>query len=580
MQEAPPPLSTALQQKLIRDLRYLFTLQTVEQFESCNEKFQSEFEMERLRRRGDVSQRNPVPAAKARNNGSSNSNKKRVPPAATTFEAQVLDDHATASTHKNKKIKGNTVSRGITLPSRAVSRDVATTANTNKETSPPQSPTFPLEPTLDMLGAPNGHLPSPPPPPPPPQDTTPQATTITTATPTKGRISSHQQAWERNFNKLQAFKTVFSHVNIPHGEKCHAPLYAWVKKQRFFWRESLRGNPCGPLSQDDIARLEGVGLTPGEGVKGRPSAASTEETSRKFKSSSWHPTHQQAWLEKYFQLEQFKHTHGHVHVPSANAPEYAPLYSWIVMQRSQWRKERQGLKHRLHREQIEKLVAVGLGTFQDGPFVATEFVGSTNNVLAKQRMQAWMEKCSELRDFMATNGGRAPSHDEDTAHGHSLFAWLNNQKYRWRKALKPSRKEGDEDKGDDDQDVDGEVEKQREENEKRLKRGRPLCQEQMQLLIDMGLGDGNGPTAKRIVASWDESFQALQQFYREHGHCIISRNNEHSTKHLKLDFWIRNQKHSFKKGRLTEEQVSKLESLGIHLSQHQTKDDDAATTNK
>jgi Helicase associated domain len=74
---------------------------------------------------------------------------------------------------------------------------------------------------------------------------------------------------------------------------------------------------------------------------------------------------------------------------------------------------------------------------------------------------------------------------------------------------------------------------------------------------------------------------ALEQFYHEHGHCTISRRNEStSTRHLKLAWWIQNQKHNLKKGRLTEEQVSKLESLGIRLLQQQTTDDDTTTTNK
>jgi Helicase associated domain len=372
----------------------------------------------------------------------------------------------------------------------------------------------------------NSHLP---PPPPPEQDTIdPQTTTITTATNNnknnnnnklRCRIPSHQQAWEKQFHRLQAFKTVFSHVNIPHGEKCHASLYAWVKKQRLFWRQTLRGeNPTCPLSQDDIARLESVGLTAGE----ETSKKGTSNSSNNNSSSKWHPSHQQAWLEKYYQLEQFKHTHGHLQVPFSNALD-ASLYSWLVMQKSQWRRERQGLKHRLHPEQLKMLVDVGLGSFQDGPATTTDasagdaasaFTGSTHNIQAKQRMQAWMEKWNQLRDFMAVDGGRAPSHEEDTAHAASLFSWLKNQKYRWRKALHvAARKEGDnEDDAEGDADQEEGEEKQEEDvaaaAARLSKRGRPLCQEQMQLLIELGLGDSNGPAAGNsgTINSWDESY--------------------------------------------------------------------------
>ena len=59
--------------------------------------------------------------------------------------------------------------------------------------------------------------------------------------------------WTANFNKLEAFKTVNGHIDVPKGHE----LYGWTKNQR-----SARNNPKSKhkLTEERIALLDGLGF--------------------------------------------------------------------------------------------------------------------------------------------------------------------------------------------------------------------------------------------------------------------------------------------------------------------------------
>jgi len=77
----------------------------------------------------------------------------------------------------------------------------------------------------------------------------------------------------------------------------------------------------------------------------------------------------------------------------------------------------------------------------------------------------------------------------------------------------------------------------------------------MNLLIELGF-QWNVPRGSRH--SWEEKFQKLKDFHERNGHCKVP---------LKLDrqlnSWVDAQRQANKQGRLSEERIKKLESLGV-----------------
>jgi len=82
-----------------------------------------------------------------------------------------------------------------------------------------------------------------------------------------------------------------------------------------------------------------------------------------------------------------------------------------------------------------------------------------------------------------------------------------------------------------------------------------LSNEQIQLLEDIGF---QWNVLRGSRHSWEEKFQKLKEFQETHGHCKVP---------LKLDrqlnSWVDAQRQANKQGRLTEDRIKKLESLGV-----------------
>ena len=64
---------------------------------------------------------------------------------------------------------------------------------------------------------------------------------------------ANKAKWTANFNKLEAFKTVNGHIDVPKGHE----LYGWTSNQR-----SARNNPKSmhKLTEERIVLLDGLGF--------------------------------------------------------------------------------------------------------------------------------------------------------------------------------------------------------------------------------------------------------------------------------------------------------------------------------
>jgi len=66
-----------------------------------------------------------------------------------------------------------------------------------------------------------------------------------------------------------------------------------------------------------------------------------------------------------------------------------------------------------------------------------------------------------------------------------------------------------------------------------------------------------------VDESWEEMFQALAAFARKNGHCCVRTNSPHE---IRLGRWVATQRHRRKLGRLSEEQIRRLDSIGFAWS--------------
>jgi len=68
------------------------------------------------------------------------------------------------------------------------------------------------------------------------------------------------------------------------------------------------------------------------------------------------------------------------------------------------------------------------------------------------------------------------------------------------------------------------------------------------------------PTHPKATANWEALFQALVAFKENQGHCGVP---DRWSENPELGRWVANQRQTFRKGKLSEERVARLEALGF-----------------
>ncbi|MBK1877594.1 helicase associated domain-containing protein [Pelagicoccus mobilis] len=84
----------------------------------------------------------------------------------------------------------------------------------------------------------------------------------------------------------------------------------------------------------------------------------------------------------------------------------------------------------------------------------------------------------------------------------------------------------------------------------------PVMQERIPLLDEIGFEWEIKPSTR----SWDEMFEALRTFKEEHGHCNVPQNWKEDKQ---LGKWVNHRRGDYKLGKLTDDMIHKLESIGF-----------------
>ncbi|WP_080126619.1 DEAD/DEAH box helicase [Chlamydia suis] len=330
-----------------------------------------------------------------------------------------------------------------------------------------------------------------------------------------------EEAWEKNFLELQRFREEHGHCKVPKRYPQHPQLASWVRNQRVDFKK-------GDLSEDRIARLEELGFV-------------------------WY-VFEEAWEKNFLELKRFQEERGHCNVPSVY-PENPDLGSWVSVQRKTFKSSE------LSEDRIARLEELG-------------FVWDVTE-------EAWEKNFLELQRFREEHGHcKVP---EGYPQNPQLASWVSNQRSDFKKGkLAEDRVARLEELGF----VWRVLEEAWEENFLELQRfreehghckvpgGYPQNPQLASWVSNQRAYFKEGKLAENRVArleeigfvwrvlkeAWEENFLELQRFREEHGHCKVP---EGYPQNPQLASWVSKQRSDFKKGKLAEDKVARLEELGF-----------------
>ena len=186
------------------------------------------------------------------------------------------------------------------------------------------------------------------------------------------------------------------------------------------------------------------------------------------------------------QLMEYKMRHGNYTVPVNDA---SGLDKWIRTQRYEYRLRMQGKDSLLTADRIDLLNRIGFDwqlEAQDG------------------RRTSWMKSYNELKEYYEKHG-----HSRLRASDGTLGKWMANQRYMY----------------------------------KRLQQGQTptsMTDKRIELLeaLDM-VWDNRAEGQTKYDAKWQERYEELAQFQKEHGHCFVASNSG------SLGRWVSNQRKAY-----------------------------------
>jgi hypothetical protein len=305
-------------------------------------------------------------------------------------------------------------------------------------------------------------------------------------------LLAYKDEWDERFEQLKAFQKEHGHCRVPgriEKDSATKPLALWVSKQRF---QSTRLLPY--KKEERAQKLNDIGF-------------------------EWSlPAYKDEWDDRFEQLKDFQKEHGHCRVPVRRDKDSAtkPLALWVSRQRLQSTR----LQPYKKEERTQKLNDIGFEwyfpTYKD----------------------EWDERFEQLKAFQKEHGHcRVPGSgriDKDSA-TKPLALWVSKQRLQSTR-LHPYKKE-----------------------ERALK------------LNDIGFEW----SLSAYKDEWDERFEQLKDFQKEHGHCRVPGIGDKDSATRPLALWVSRQR--FQSTRLLpykkEERTQKLKDIGFEWSLPAYKDE-------
>ncbi|GFH61945.1 hypothetical protein CTEN210_18421 [Chaetoceros tenuissimus] len=208
------------------------------------------------------------------------------------------------------------------------------------------------------------------------------------------------------------------------------------------------------------------------------------------------------WNDKYKQLKEYKAQNGNCNVPSKYELNKA-LYSWVGVQRQEYRKMSQGVHSRITQERVEKLESLGFS-----------WVGGND---------AWNERYEQLREFKLQQGHcNVPQRYKANK---ALAIWVNTQRSQYKLMLNGLKSF--------------------------------MTEERIEKLKNIGF------VWNTLKDTWNERFEELKQFKDQYGHCTVPQRNKALgiwVNNQRTQYKLMS---NGSKSQMTEERLEKLEDIGF-----------------
>ncbi|MBE2283810.1 MAG: helicase associated domain-containing protein [Prosthecobacter sp.] len=359
--------------------------------------------------------------------------------------------------------------------------------------------------------------------------------------------------WELRFEELAGFVSAHGHFRVPKNKEEFKKLRHWVVAQRVYHRQ-------GSLSSAHREKLDKLGFPWEPGQSGRSGAQGGCSLN---------------WEDHLRNLAVFKEQHGHTRVLHHRGPDMK-LGGWLVRQRALHR------EGRLPQDRFQKMDEIGVDW---NPANGTRARHQSTSRSSDERM-------AELREFHARHGhANVPTKYPPNR---LLGNWVSNTRIRkgqlsesrireleslgflWRgernnapilaitwgenfaKLLEFHRAHGHANVRSTDPDhhaLAAWVASQR------MKHRRGTLQaDRVQKLESIGLKWGKAEYQAGLLRSWDQRFDELVAFRRQHGHPHVSKADK---SHHSLDIWAKTQRMYYHQGKLSADQIKRLESIGF-----------------
>ena len=264
----------------------------------------------------------------------------------------------------------------------------------------------------------------------------------------------HDDSWDRMYSMLIDYYHEHGDCIVPKNYKENIQLASWVKYQR-------RDHKNGKLSEEKIQKLNNIAF-------------------------SWDP-YEEYWNQMYLILTNYYHEHGDCLVP-LRYEKNKQLGSWVRNQRDDYK------KGELSEEKIQKLNNIGF---------------SWNAI-----DDHWDRMYLILTDYYREHGDCLVTYDHKT--NPQLGKWTHVQRREYKKGK--------------------------------------LSEEKIQKLNSIEF------SWDPFEEKWDRMYLMLTDYYHEHGDCLVPRNYKGTQQ---FGNWVGTQRGDYKKGKLSEEKIEKLNSIGF-----------------
>lgn len=350
--------------------------------------------------------------------------------------------------------------------------------------------------------------------------------------------------WNQKFNALCAYYEEHGDVDVPYGyvDANGIKLYEWVKKLRTYRSSSLQ---IKYLTPERIAALDSMGMI-------------------------WDKT-DHVWERNYEAAVAYFHEHGSLKMPqNYKTKDGIGLGRWIKHTQDVYR-DSMGVS--LNADQKTRLEAIGVKL----PSV-------------RELEDAWQVGYREARKYYDSNGHLTVPFVYKTVSGFPLGKWLAHERtIAKQNANSPTRPYSLTHKFLLDQ-IGMIWERQKADSwmqhyvvaQRYFAEHHNLDVPKSYVYEDIWLGDWlvrqrharNGGTLSeerinlldqlkfswedRYALQWDDFYRQAEKYYQDHGHLRISAD------HKRLKTWVTDQRDKYAQGKLSEDQIARLSSIGMH----------------